>query len=176
MQPIVEQSIAQLELKEGMRVAEFGSGMGFYTRVLSERVGKTGKVFAIEIQKEVLKKLEEELHRLNIMNVEYLWADVESKGGSMIADQSMDAVIMANVLFQAEDKIGMIDEAKRILKRNGKILLIDHTNSLSGLGASSDMILTEESTKELFEKRELKFLKKAPADMFRFGSIFVKER
>ncbi len=176
MQSIIEQSIAQLELKEGMRVAEFGSGMGFYTRVLSERVGNTGKVFAIEIQKDILNKLEEELRRLNVSNVEYLWADVEVKGGSMIADQSMDAVVMANVLFQAEDKVGMIDEAKRILKRNGKILLIDHTNSLSGLGSSSDVVLTEESAKELFEKRDLKFLKKVPADMFRFGSLFTKER
>ncbi len=172
MQSIIEQSIAQLDLKEGMKVAEFGSGMGFYTRVLSTKVGVTGKVYAIEIQKELLNKLENELNHLNISNVEFLWADAEVKGGSMIADGSMDAVVMANVLFQAEDKVGMIDEAKRILKRTGKLLLIDHANNFSGIGSSSSIVLTEESSRELFEKRGFKFDKKIPADMFRFGAIF----
>ncbi len=172
MQPTIEKSIALLDLKEGMKAAEFGAGTGFYTRVLSDRVGPTGKVFAIEIQKELIRKLEDELKRLNISNVEFLWADAESKEGTMIADGSMDAVIMANVLFQAEDKVGMVDEAKRILKRTGKVLLIDHTNNFSGMGTSSDFVLTEKSAQELFEKRGFIFDKKAPADMFHFGMIF----
>ena len=172
MQSNIEQSIAQLELKEGMKVAEFGSGMGFYTRVLSQKVGVTGKVYAIEIQKELLNKLETELNHLNISNVEYLWADAEVRGGSMIADEGMDAVVMANVLFQAEDKVGMIDEAKRILKRTGMVLLIDHANDFNGMGTSSDIVLTEESARELFEKRGFKFEKKTEADIFHFGAIF----
>lgn len=172
MQPNIEQSVAQLELKEGMKVAEFGAGMGFYTRVLSQKVGMTGKVYAIEIQKELLNKLETELNHLNISNVEFLWADAEVKGGSMIADGSMDAVVIANVLFQAEDKVGMIDEAKRILKRTGRVLLVDHANNFNGMGSSSDLILTEESARELFEKRGFKFEKKTPADIFLFGAIF----
>jgi N-acetylglutamate synthase-like GNAT family acetyltransferase len=66
----------------------------------------------------------------------------------------------------------MVDEAKRILKRTGKVLLIDHTNNFSGMGTSSDFILTEKSAQELFEKRGFVFDKKAPADMFHFGMIF----
>ena len=53
-----EKNILQFGLTDGMRVADLGCGNGFYTRVAGEIVGYSGKVYAIDIQKEVIKKLE----------------------------------------------------------------------------------------------------------------------
>ena len=107
-----EQNILHLGLKEGMRVADFGAGTGFYSRAASERVGYTGKVYAIEVQKDLVKKLESEVKHWGLSNVDCIWGDIERRGGTKISDQSMDAVIVSNVLFQAEDKLGLIDEAR----------------------------------------------------------------
>jgi ubiquinone/menaquinone biosynthesis C-methylase UbiE len=68
-----EQNIAQLGLREGMRVADLGSGTGFYVKIASQRVGHTGKVYAIEVQKDLIKKLESELKEKGITNVDCIW-------------------------------------------------------------------------------------------------------
>ena len=103
-----EQNILHLGLTEGMRVADFGAGTGFYSKACSPKVGYSGKVYAIEVQKDLVKKLESEIKQWGFSNIECIWGDIERRGGTKIADRSMDAVIISNVLFQAEDKLGLI--------------------------------------------------------------------
>ncbi|ETB63838.1 TPA: methyltransferase domain-containing protein [Candidatus Nomurabacteria bacterium] len=166
-----EQNVAKLVLHEGMRVADFGAGMGAYTIASSKRVGNSGKVYAIEVQKGLVKKLEDELKRLKISNVSSIWGDIEIKGGTKIIDKSIDAIIIANVLFQAKDKVGLIDEAKRILKNNGKILLID--KSTPTFGSHHHLFLKENEVKELFEKRGFRYVENIALNPQNYGIIFT---
>lgn len=170
-----EQIILQLGLQEGMRVADFGAGTGFYSKAASPRVGYTGKVYAIEVQKNLIKKLESELRHWGISNVECIWGDIEKRGGVKISDHSMDAVIISNVLFQAEDKIGLIEEAKRVLKKDGKVLLIDWSESFGGMGPAPKHVVTKDTAKELFEKRGFKFLENISTSVHHYGIIFKYE-
>ncbi len=170
-----EENVASLMLMEGMKVADLGAGTGFYTRAASTRVGNTGKVYAIEVQKDMVKKLESDLKEWGIKNVECIWGDIETVGGTKIADQSMDAVIISNVLFQAGDKLGLIDEAKRILKKGGKILVVDWKDSYEGLGPAPHHVVKEEVATELFSKRGFKLLEKISAPYHHYGIIFTYE-
>ena len=136
-----DQNILRLGLTEGMRVADFGAGTGFYSRACSLRVGQTGKVFAIEVQKELVKKLETELKSSGVTNVECIWGDIERRNGTKIADNSMDAVIVSNVFSQVEDKIGLIEEARRVIKKTGKLLLIDWSNSFCADSFNTNKLL-----------------------------------
>lgn len=168
-----DQNVAKLELREGMKVADFGAGTGAYSFASSKRVGHTGYVYAIEVQKSLVKRLEDEIKHWNLSNVECIWGNLEKIHGSKIADKSMDAIIMANVLFQAEDKLGMIDEAKRILKPNGKILFIDWLSSFSGMGPSRDHVIIPQKAEELFNKRGFKLLEKIETNPHHYGIIFT---
>lgn len=168
-----EQNILRLSLTEGMRVADFGAGTGFYSKACSPKVGYTGKVFAIEVQKDLLKKLESELKTWGITNVECIWGDIERKGGTKIADHSMDRVIVSNVLFQAEDKIGLIDEVKRVLKPSGQILFIDWSESFGGMGPTPNHVVTENTALELFEKRGFKKVENISVGAHHYGIIFT---
>ena len=170
-----EQNILYLGLKEGMRVADFGAGSGFYSKIASERVGYTGKVYAVEVQKDLVKKLEADIKTWGITNVECIWGDIEKLGGTKIADRSMDAVIVSNVLFQAEDKLGLIDEVKRVLKNGGKVLLIDWSGSFGGMGPIQEHIIPESKAKELFEKRGFKFEQNISTSPHHYGIIFTHE-
>lgn len=154
-----EQNILHLGLKEGMRVADFGAGAGFYSKACSKRVGYTGKVYAIEVQKGLVKKLESDIKSLGISNIDCIWGDIETKGGTKISDNSIDAIILSNILFQVEDKLGLLDEAKRILKKGGKILLIDKDNSFE----------------ELFIRKGFKFTENIFASDYQYGIIFTYE-
>ncbi len=170
-----EQNILHLGLTEGMRVADFGAGTGFYSKACSEKVGYTGKVYAIEVQKELIKKLESEIKSWGISNIECVWGNIEKKHGTKISDRSMDAVIISNVLFQAEDKIGLIDEAKRVLKPGGQVLLIDWSDSFGGMGTTAINVITESMAKELFEKRGFKILESISTSEHHYGIIFKYE-
>lgn len=167
-----EQNILHLGLREGMRVADFGAGSGFYSKSASEKVGYSGKVYAIEVQKDLVKKLESDLKHWGISNVECIWGDIERKNGTKISDHSMDRVIISNVLFQAEDKLGLIDEARRVLKKDGELLLIDWSESFGGMGPSAQSVVTKAMAKELFEKRGFKYVEDISTSVHHYGIIF----
>ncbi|MFA6515011.1 MAG: methyltransferase domain-containing protein [Candidatus Paceibacterota bacterium] len=170
-----EQNILQLGLKEGMRVADFGAGTGFYSKAASSRVGYSGKVYAIEVQKGLLTKLESELKSWGITNVDCIWGDIEKRGGTKISDHSMDAVIISNVLFQAEDKLGLIDEASRVLRKGGRVLLIDWAESFGSMGPTTENVVTESMARVLFEKRGFEFMEDISTSPHHYGIIFKHE-
>jgi ubiquinone/menaquinone biosynthesis C-methylase UbiE len=170
-----EQNIAQLGLREGMRVADFGAGSGAYALASSKRVGHTGHVYAIEVQKGLVKKLESEIKEWRVSNVECIWGNIEKLHGTKIADHSMDTVIIANVLFQAEDKLGLLDETRRILKKDGKVLLIDWLSSFSGMGPAPLQIIEPKVAEDLFIKRGFKFIEKITTSEHHYGIIFKHE-
>ena len=168
-------TLAVFDLREGMRVADFGAGSGAYAHDASIRVGHTGKVYAIEVQKELLKKLEADIKESHITNIECIWGDIEKKGGVKLADGSMDRVIIANVLFQATDKLGLIDEAKRILKKDGMVLLVDWKDSYGGLGPAPEHVVLQTAATQLFVKRGFTVGEIISVSEHHYGIIFRHE-
>ncbi len=170
-----ELNVAKLGLRDGMKVADFGAGTGLYSKAASERVGPSGKVYAIEVQKDLVKKMESEIRNWKTSNIECIWGDIEKKHGTKITDESIDAVIISNVLFQAEDKMGLIDEAKRVLKKDGKVLLVDWEDSFGGMGPSVEHVVNKEKAKDLFENRGFKFKDNVVVSPHHYGIIFIHE-
>ncbi len=170
-----KKNIRALGIHEGMRVADFGAGSGFYVKIASERVGSNGRVYAVEVQKDMIKKLESELKELGITNVDCIWGDIEREGGTKIKDESVDRVIVSNVLFQASDKLSLVDEVKRILKRDGKVLVVDWKESFGGMGPSPHHVVTSETARGLFEKRGFKFVENVSVEDHHYGIIFLHE-
>lgn len=167
-----ENNVSQLGLQEGARVADFGAGTGLYSRALSSKVGEKGQVYAVEVQKDLVKKLESELRHWGISNVDCIWGDIEKLHGTKIADRTMDAVILSNVLFQVEDKLGLIEEVKRVLKKGGQVLLVDWADSFGGMGPSLDHVVKKEEASSLFEKRGLHFVRDIVVSPHHYGIIF----
>jgi len=166
-------SVGALDLKEGMRVADLGAGSGFYTLAASVSVGHTGKIYAVEVQRDLVKKFESEIKKKGINNIDVIWGDIEKEGGTKIADQSIDRVIISNVLSQASDKIGLIDEAKRILKSGGLALVIDLTGAHLRQNHLKHHIVDANKAKDLFTKRGFKVMKDISTDSHHYGIIFT---
>ncbi len=170
-----EQNVAKLFLKEGMRVADFGAGSGFYTKALVNHVGYTGKVYVVEIQKDLLGRVKNELCDAGVSNVECIVGDIEKKGGTKIADKTMDAVVASNVLFQVEDRVGFVDEIKRVLKDKGKVLLIDWQDSPDKDIATPKRAIPKSDAEKLFISRGFKVLENVSAGDHHYGIIFEYE-
>jgi ubiquinone/menaquinone biosynthesis C-methylase UbiE len=164
--------LSKMHIDPGMVVADFGCGAGHYSLVASPIVGPSGKVFAFDIQKDLLGRLKNIADSDNIQNIQCVWSDLDEPNSTKLRTQSVDRVLMTNVLFQVEDKKAMIREAKRILKSNGKVLVVDWEDSFGGLGPSKANVLTQEIMVQLFQEEGFKLEKEIDAGEHHYGLIF----
>lgn len=169
-----QQNVEKFELNPGMKIADFGSGSGHYVFAAAKRVSGSGRVYAVDVQKDLLLKLKNEAQKLGLTNVETVWGDIETLGGTKLRDQSLDGVIASNILFQVEDKNGFCEEVKRVLKPQGKVYLIDWTDSFAGLGPQAKDIMTEIKARGIFENHGFKLEKTFSAGEHHYGLIFKK--
>lgn len=117
--------VKEFGLKTGMSVADFGSGAGHFALALAYEVGDKGLVSAIDIREEVLEVLRGHVELKNLKQIKTIHGDLERDGGSTLHDKSQDLVLLSNILHQAHDSSALLDEARRILKQSGKLVLVD---------------------------------------------------
>ncbi len=122
MQP--KSLIDEFNIKEGYKVVEFGSGHGSISLTLAKSHPEA-EFYAVEVQKDLLLKMLKEAKEMHLSNIKAVWGDVEQKMGAKLADNFANLVFFVNSLFQIEDKKSALLEAKRILKQNAELLLVD---------------------------------------------------
>jgi ubiquinone/menaquinone biosynthesis C-methylase UbiE len=167
-----QEVVAQFHLQVGITVADFGTGSGAYALALARAIGPTGRCYAIDIQKELLARLAREAKDLHLRNIEVIRGDLEQVHGSTLADHMVDFVVIANLLFQTSAKYILVREAKRILRPNGKVALIDWSGSFGGLGPKSEEVLAPIEAKKIFAEAGFSFLNDFPAGDHHYGLMF----
>ncbi|MEK9147577.1 MAG: methyltransferase domain-containing protein [Patescibacteria group bacterium] len=169
-----EKIINELDIiTSGMSVADFGSGSGYFTIPLSYKVGDSGSVYAIDILENRLNLIENQAKSKNISNINIISANLEVLGGTNLDNNSLDAVLVANILFQSDKKIDIIKEAKRVLISGGYLIIIDWLNNNSVLlpkGVEIDKKQIIEMVKDL----GFNLFKEFSVDPYHFGVIFTK--
>jgi SAM-dependent methyltransferase len=142
------QILAACNLQVTDSVADFGAGSGFLSRAAASLVPK-GSVFAIEIHREIVNRLARDAEEAHLDNLHPLWGDIELPGGTRLDNESVDFVVVSNVLFHLDDKIACINEAKRILKPGGRLLVVDWSESFGGIGPTPQAVVTKEMVETL---------------------------
>ena len=107
--------VSHFHIREGDSIADFGAGSGYFVELFAEKVGSAGKVFACEIQKNLVEKIGNSARLKNLSNIYPLWCDLETAGGIKIQDEVLDIGVLINTLFQLEDKKTALLEIKRTL-------------------------------------------------------------
>ncbi len=166
--------IKQFGLHEGMLVADLGAGTGAYTIASAREVGASGRVIAIEVQKDLLININNAARDAGLSNVEVIWGDIERHSKTKIGEHAVDVVIVANVLFQVEDIEGTLGEIKRILKPTGRVLIVDWKDSYGGMGPQASQVLSYEVARRMFEENGFSFLKNIEAGDHHYGFIVKK--
>lgn len=162
------------DLRPDSQVADFGAGTGAYALAMSRAVLPNGKVYAIDVQKELLVTLKNSIQAHHIGNIELLWGDIETLGGSKLGDQIIDFVLLSNVLFQTKSGYQIALESKRVLKTGGRVAVIDWTGSFGNMGPTEDMVVTADDAKKTFESAGFQLEKDFPAGDHHYGLIFKK--
>lgn len=166
-------NVLQMGLREGMKVGDFGAGSGHYSRAAAGVVGVNGRVYAVDVQEDVLKHLKLNTHEHHRGTIETVWGDIEQPGGSHLRDGSLDAIILANTFFQIENRAGLVAEMKRVLKPGAKLLVIDWTGSFGGMGPSPESVVTESQAEKVFIDAGFTKVKSFKAGAHHYGIILT---
>ena len=165
-----------LGLSTGKIVANLGAGGGMFTLQSARLVGEQGQVYAVDILKSALSDIDSKARMAGLHNIKTVWSNLEIVGAAKINDGLADFDLLINVLFQSKKHHEILAEAARILKKGGKLLIIDWSNNNdSGLKPPSDMLVNPEKTIENCSELGLALEQQFRAGQYHFGMIFIKQ-
>jgi SAM-dependent methyltransferase len=114
--------VNSIGLKPGMSVADIGAGSGFFSRLMAERVGPTGTVYAVEISPCLIGYINKADKAASIQNVRTVLGTVRSP---KLAPRSMDVIFVAESYHHFEYPKEMLQQIKSALKPDGIFALVD---------------------------------------------------
>jgi ubiquinone/menaquinone biosynthesis C-methylase UbiE len=115
-------AIAALDLNPGDVVADVGAGSGYYAIRLARVVGASGRVYATDIQPEMLALTRKKVEAERLSNVEMV---LGTPTDPRLPAASMDLVLMVDVYHELADPQAMLRALKRALKPGGRLVLIE---------------------------------------------------
>ena len=153
-----DEIVAALQLKPGMAVADVGAGSGMFTRLMAEKVGPEGVVYAVDVSKEFLKHIDAQSAKLGQKQVKTV---LGSQNGTNLEPDSVDLVYICDVYHHFEDHRAMLASIKKTLRPGGTLVVIEFDRKE---GKSSEFILKHVRAGQADFRREIQAAGFQPAD------------
>jgi precorrin-6B methylase 2 len=115
--------LRELDIRPGQVVADIGSGTGYYSRRLANKVGPRGKVFAVDIQPEMLVLLTNTAARLGVTNIIPVLGTVTNPA---LSAGTVDLALMVDVYHEFEFPFEMMEGIQRALKPGGRLVVVEY--------------------------------------------------
>ena len=123
-----DQVMDALAIADGARVADVGAGGGWFTVRLARRVGPNGRVFAEDIQPQMIDSIARRVGREGLANVE----TVLGTSGDPKLPSALDAVLIVGTYPELTDPVTLLGHVAASLEPNGRLGIIDFR--LDGVG------------------------------------------
>lgn len=117
-----EKVVATLALKPGESVADLGAGPGYFTLRFARAVGPTGKVYAVDISREMLDYLGKQAKAEHLLNIEPVLAQPHNPE---LPAASVDLIFICDTLHHISDRANYYSLLIRALKPGGRLVNID---------------------------------------------------
>ncbi len=169
-----EDHIVTLELSPGDIVVDAGVGSGAYALAAASTVTDRGTVYAIDLNKDLLARVYNDAEKMGLTNIHTLWGDIEVAGGMQVENKIADAVLVCNTFFMIENKDGLMEEVKRVLKDSGKLLVVDWSDSHGGVGPHTDHVFLEQDAKLLCERHGFGIICAVDGAAHHYGFVAMK--
>lgn len=158
-------------IRSGMKVADLGCGTtGHFVFPAAHLVGSQGTVYAVDILKSALSGIEGRRKIEGVSNVETLWADIEQPNGVKLPSESLDLVMLINNM----PKEAMIREAVRLVKPDGRLLVVDWKPAGAPFGPPSKDRISAVQVTGMVQSLGFKPLEVFDAGQYHFAVVFAR--
>jgi ubiquinone/menaquinone biosynthesis C-methylase UbiE len=117
-----EKVVATLGLQAGQSVADVGCGAGYFVPYLARAVGRSGRIYAIDIQPEMLALVEQKIARLSLQNVETV---LSKETDTQLPEGSVDLALLVDVYAELGAPRALLANLREVLKPEGRLVVID---------------------------------------------------
>ena len=169
-----ESIIANMGLKPGFNVTDFGSGAGFYALAAAKVVGNNGRVAAVDVQDAKLTATKSMSVQHGLHNIEVFKADLE-KPFDQIPQGTEDAVILASILHEVHNREAVLKNAYGLLKSKGLLLAVDWQTEHSPFGPAMEKRISEQDLRKMLEGMGMKHVKDLNGDLYHYAMVFEKQ-
>lgn len=166
--------IAAGHVEEGMQVADLSGGGGFFARAAARAVGKSGVVWVVDANSELLARTKSLAAAEGLHNIEVVRGSLEHK--THLPAGKFDIAIAANIFFSLDNKEAAAAEIHRLLKMNGRALIADWVDSFGGLGPTPSHVVSRDDIARVCEAHGLAFVEDLPAGAYHWGFVVRKKR
>jgi ubiquinone/menaquinone biosynthesis C-methylase UbiE len=111
-----------LDLKPGETVADIGSGSGYFALRFAAHVGEEGRVFAVDIDPEMIRYLNRRVRDAGVRNVQTILAEPDDP---LLPDASVDRFVVVDTWHHIEKPVDYLALMKKMLKPGGQVVMID---------------------------------------------------
>ena len=117
-----EELIKALKIREGQAICDLGCGAGYHTLPIAKRVGEKGKVFAVDIQQEMLTMLGGRASIEKVTNIELIKNSATDTG---LKPNSCDLILLVDVYHEFSHPEEMLASIRAALKPTGRVALVE---------------------------------------------------
>ena len=118
-----DKALDELKIAKGSNAADIGAGVGYMSWRLAERVGPSGKVYANDIQPQMLDLLRKNLQQRHIGNVVPVLGEPDDP---KLPPGQMDLVLMVDVYHEFTNPQAMLRHIRESLKPDGRMVLLEY--------------------------------------------------
>ena len=166
---------SKAQLGERMKIADLGCGSsGHFVFPGAKLVGKKGVVYAVDILRTDLEAINKRARLENFTNIKTVWSNLEIFGATKIESGSLDIAFLINTLHQSHKRAEILRESIRLIKKNGKLIVVDWKNIAAPFGPPAEEKVKKELLDNAAKKLGLKPEEEFDAGPYHYGVIYIK--
>jgi ubiquinone/menaquinone biosynthesis C-methylase UbiE len=159
-----------LSIKPGEVIADIGAGSGYFTFRLAHHVGNNGKVYAIDVNPDMILHLNRRVRDLKAMNVSSILADPDDP---LLPERSVNRLFFSNSWHHIENHTKYLSLMKKMLKPGGEIIMIDFHKKELPVGPPMQMKIAREDLIKQMETNGFRLAKEHTFLPYQYFLVFV---
>jgi len=166
---------SKAQIGDRMKVADLGCGSsGHFVFPGARIVGKRGIMYAVDILRTALEAINKRARVENFANIKIIWSDLEVFGATKIETGSLDVGLLINTLYQSHKRAEILRESIRLLKKNGKLVIVEWKNIAAPFGPPAEERVKKDLLENAVKKLGLKPEDEFEAGPYHYGLIYTK--